>query len=495
MTNALSKDLNILLTSAGRRSYMVAYFKEALDGTGLVHAANSSFISTALQAADKHVVTPIIYSDAYIPFLLAYCKQNKIKAIIPLFDIDLFVLACNKEKFAQIGVHVVVSDKEVIELCNDKWKTYCFLKEHKYHTPQTYLDVNEVKRQIALQKLSYPLIVKPRWGMGSIGVYIAEDENELDVFYQKVKNEIKKSYLKYESKQKFDESVLMQEMLAGQEYGLDIINDLQGNYQNTIVKKKIGMRSGETDCAEVVAFSQLKNIGEALSRDLGHAANLDVDVFVCGDKAYILELNARFGGGYPFSHIAGVNLPKAIVKWLSGEAVHAEELLSEKCGVLAQKEISIIKMDKSIAYKIDEQTSLEEIESAIVKGECLLEASPSSLGVDLSAWSSKLFEKGIVFTVKDINGAFKGVAAFYANDLVTKTAYLTLLAVTEDTRGTGLGKRLIGEAETAAKKNGMKFFRLRTRKDNGRAISFYNKNGYREEKDSGNASIYMIKEL
>jgi len=50
-------------------------------------------------------------------------------------------------------------------------------------------------------------------------------------------------------------------------------------------------------------------------------------------------LNARFGGGYPFSHIAGVNLPKTIINWLSNKP---EEYLSAKIGVLAQKDISML---------------------------------------------------------------------------------------------------------------------------------------------------------
>ena len=35
----------------------------------------------------------------------------------------------------------------------------------------------------------------------------------------------------------------------------------------------------------------------------------------------VLELNPRFGGGFPFSYEAGVNMPKAIIQWVKGESV------------------------------------------------------------------------------------------------------------------------------------------------------------------------------
>ena len=47
--------------------------------------------------------------------------------------------------------------------------------------------------------------------------------------------------------------------------------------------------------------------------------HLDMDLFVEKNEIYLLEMNARFGGGYPFSHLAGVNLPKAIIKWINKE--------------------------------------------------------------------------------------------------------------------------------------------------------------------------------
>ena len=332
--------MNILFTSVGRRTYLVNYFKEALNGEGKIFVANSDVNSPAFLAADECVVSPLIYDDNYISFLLEYCDKNKINAIISLFDIDLPILSKNKKLFEDNGINVIVSDKNVLNICNDKYSTYKFLKENGFNTPKTYLDVEEAKKY-----LKYPVILKPRWGMGSIGIYKADNNEELEVFYKKLSREIFNTYLKYESSVDIEQSILIQEMIIGQEYGLDIINDLHGNYQNTIVKKKIAMRSGETDCAQTVDNVGLKNIGMNISRKIKHIANLDCDAFIDenGD-VYILEMNARFGGGYPFSHLAGVNLPKAIVKWLNKEEVSVDDLLTATFGVRGQKDIQIVRI-------------------------------------------------------------------------------------------------------------------------------------------------------
>lgn len=333
--------MNVLFTSVGRRSYLLDYFREVI-GEGEIHAANSSAISPAFQAADKWTVSPLIYDENYIPFLMDYCKRNKIDIIISLLDIDLMVLAKHKEQFLEIGVKVIVSDENVIDICNDKWSTYTFLVKNGFKAPKTYIDLYEAIEGLNSGHMTYPVIIKPRWGLGSIAVYKANNQQELEVLYEKTKRDIFDTYLKYESKEAQDACVLIQQILPGQEFGLDVINDLQGNYQATIIKKKIAMRSGETDCAETVKNQVIEEIGEKLSKSLGHIANLDVDVFVDGDNIYILELNARFGGGYPFSHIAGVNLPKAIVKWTEGEQV------SDNCfeykDMIAQKDIRIVEL-------------------------------------------------------------------------------------------------------------------------------------------------------
>ena len=76
--------MNILITSVGRRSYMVNFFKNALNGNGLVHVSNSSDITPAFQVADRSIVTPLIYDDNYIPFLLKYSTITLTKIIVAI---------------------------------------------------------------------------------------------------------------------------------------------------------------------------------------------------------------------------------------------------------------------------------------------------------------------------------------------------------------------------------------------------------------------------
>lgn len=334
----MGQTVNILLTSAGRRSYLVKYFMEAVHGNGIVHAANSVEESTALKAADQAVITPCIYDGSYIPFLLSYCKKHQITAVIPLFDIDLLILSKHKEDFERIGTKLIVSDYSLIEACNDKWKMKKFLEDNKFDILPTFLCVQDAVEAVDKKQAGFPLIVKPRWGMGSMAVYTAENVTELEVFYEKAKRDILNSYLKYESQMDMKNSVLIQEKAKGQEYGLDVISDLAGNYCNTVVKKKLGMRSGETDCATVVHMPQLEEVGRQVSAAARHIANMDIDVIVSSGKIHIIDMNARFGGGYPFSHAAGVNLPAAIVKWLCGEDAPLS-LITPETGITAQKEI------------------------------------------------------------------------------------------------------------------------------------------------------------
>ncbi len=105
------------------------------------------------------------------------------------------------------------------------------------------------------------------------------------------------------------------------------------------------MRSGETDIAETVSHDMIYSVAEKLAAVSKHIGNMDCDFVVRGQDIYILELNARFGGGYPFSHIAGCNLPEALVKWCKNADV-GSDLLTAEIGVRSYKELAMVAQRK-----------------------------------------------------------------------------------------------------------------------------------------------------
>jgi carbamoyl-phosphate synthase large subunit len=338
--------MNILLTSIGRRSYLVRYFQEALQGTGKVYAANS-VRTIATNIADDFFLAPLIYDEKYIPELLNYCLKNNISMVMSVFDVDLLVLARNRDLFKRHGIKIILADEKAVEICNDKWKSFLFFQQFGLQTPKTFLTIENVLRAITCGDISYPIMIKPRWGMASIGIYIVNNEEELHVLGEKCKKEIMESHLKYESSTTINEGIIIfQEKLEGQEYGLDIINDLDGNYVKTFAKKKIEMRAGETDLGETVSPMPFEKLARCLSHALRHEVILSVDCFMCSDGIYITEMNCRISGHYPLSHLAGVNLPKQILQWVNGEKTD-ETLLQCKEGLFIAKELipTIIKLN------------------------------------------------------------------------------------------------------------------------------------------------------
>jgi hypothetical protein len=334
--------MNILLTSVGRRAYIIDYLRDVYKKLGLVGniiATNLDMNTTAMSVADKAFESPIIYDEKYIPFLLEICKSEKIDMLISLFDIDLMILAKNKSRFEEMGVKVIVSNEDIINICNDKFEMLKYLKKINMPVPKTYIDLEEALKGADFDKNSY--ILKPRWGMGSLSIFEAENKKELEVLYEKAKRSIQKSYLRFESGADIDRAVLIQEKIKGDEYGLDIFNDFKGENLTVTVKRKLAMRSGETDIAKVIENKELEDIGKKIAESLKHIGNLDMDILFDGQSAYIIDMNARFGGGYPFTHSAGVNELEALIRLCKNEKVN--DLSVKKYGLFA-KEIAMLEL-------------------------------------------------------------------------------------------------------------------------------------------------------
>lgn len=329
--------MNILFTCAGRRNYLINYCKQALNGQGKVLATDMSKLAPAMSDADISLIVPSIYSEDYIPELLSIVKEYDINAIISLNDLELPILAHHKQAFADLGAKVIVSDSSVIDICFDKIKTRDFLASIGLKTPLTFINYDEALQALKEGQLTFPLVLKPRWGSASIGIEFPESPEEFELAYKLLMIKLKNTILFEASKNELDAAILIQQKLNGPEYGMDIVNDLNQEYFTTVVRKKLSMRAGETDKAVSVIDQRFSDIGEKISTNLKHIGNLDCDVFEQDGELYVLELNPRFGGGYPFSHEAGMNTIQAYLAWLAGEKLESSfnqykaDLVFSKC--------------------------------------------------------------------------------------------------------------------------------------------------------------------
>lgn len=314
--------MNILFSCIGRRGYIAEYFRSHLSPDDRIIGTGNREWTSGFRNCDLAFILPDIVSPNYIPTLIELCRNQKVDALLSFSDPDIDLISQHLNELRHAGVVPVIPSAAANKICFDKYSTYLFLKENGFNTPQTYIDFEEAIEAINTGQLAFPLIIKPRHGSASCNLFIARNKKELDVFFH------------------YAPDMLIQEMINGQEYGFDICNDLQGHVLSVVPRRKIAMRSGETDQAETCNEPSLLDLGLRLGEKLGHVGPLDVDLFVRGDRVFILELNPRFGGGYPLSHLAGADFPGLIVKMIKGEPVQPQ-IGQFRSGVIMMKEYKI----------------------------------------------------------------------------------------------------------------------------------------------------------
>ena len=334
--------MNTLLTSAGRRSELVEYFQKALRRMaalqdGRVFAADSRVGAPALQEADDAVIVPPVGDVHYADALLEFVQEAQVGLLVPLSVYELPYLAAARDRFAEVGTQVVISSPEVILRCADKWQTYSFLRAQGLRTPKTYLALSEALKALAAGELNFPLVLKPRWGAGSVGLEFPENETELELGFELLTRRLARTTLagpalpdaSAQDSLAAEQTVLIQEFVVGDEYSLEIVNDLTGRYVTTLAVQKLALWGGETASAVTVTDERLAALGQTLAQALGHIGPLACDVFLGADGASVLEFDACLGSSYPFVHVAGADLPAALLAWAARETPNPVWLRAE----------------------------------------------------------------------------------------------------------------------------------------------------------------------
>ena len=82
------------------------------------------------------------------------------------------------------------------------------------------------------------------------------------------------------------------------------------------------MRQGETDAAETVFAKKFFKIAKFISKNIKHHGNLDCDAIVDKNgKVFFIDFNPRFGGGYPFTHLSGINFLEILINLIQNKKI------------------------------------------------------------------------------------------------------------------------------------------------------------------------------
>lgn len=295
--------MNVLITSAGRRVSLVKAFQnelKALVPDGLVMTTDYNIqLSAACHVSDKAFELPLVDDTDYLDKLINVCLNNNIKLIVPTIDTELLLLAKNFKLLSKKGITPIISSMEFINICRDKRAMNLFFINHNIHVAKEY------------SKYDYtlPLFIKPLNGSRSVDTFIINKHEDLTEYHFKNKNLM---FLEYLNHNDFEE------------FTCDLYYDRNNNLKCVVPRKRIEVRDGEVNKGLTEKNALIEYIKARLNHIDGAVGCLTSQFFKhkSNGEIYGIEINARFGGGFPLSYFSGANF----VKWILEEYLFNKEI-------------------------------------------------------------------------------------------------------------------------------------------------------------------------
>ena len=321
--------INVLITGAGAPgiSGTIYSLRNNQDNRkfNIITTDSRSEVVGRYLSDEFFVIPPASDSDKYFKAILKLCQEKKIKILIPQNTAELVVLSLNKEVFEKIGTRILLSDKEAIEIANNKYKLMNLCLENKIPVAEFY-KTNNMNDLIKYAKvLGWPknkVVIKPPSSNGMRGVRIIDEKINLkEMFYNEKPTSlyINMENLKEILGQTFPELLIM-EFLPGTEYTVDILRN--NNYLCIIPRKRDLVRSGITfngsleKNEKIIEYSRIISEKLDLKYCFGFQFKLDTNGI-----PKILESNPRIQGTMIMSTLSGANIIYTAVKMLLNESV------------------------------------------------------------------------------------------------------------------------------------------------------------------------------
>jgi carbamoyl-phosphate synthase large subunit len=283
----------VLLTGVGKRYDIVSAFAQHTT----VVAADPNPLAPAQYAAHHRCPVPRIDEPSYVPALQELCERFGVRAVVPLTDLDIEVLARAR---AAGQLPALVPDPEIARATYDKYETHLLLLREGLPSPPTVLPGETIE--------SFPALVKPRKGSGARSIHRADDTRAAEFFVEYVR-----------------EPAMVQRLMDGPEFSIDTLSDPVGSCLNAIPRTMIESRGGESVKGTVIEDPELVSLGRRVVEALCVRGPCTVQVF--RDREFglgITDVNTRFGGAFPapmYAALPGRTYPELIVRMARGEQI------------------------------------------------------------------------------------------------------------------------------------------------------------------------------
>ena len=286
---------NILITSAGQRVALVREFQETLqhffpEAKVFTTDMNPKF-APAAYVSDGCFEVPRCTSADYVETLLLLCNEKGIGMIVPTIDTELAILSANNDLFLKRGVFVSVSDYDFVMMCRDKRNTGEFFEKHGIRVPRAIDKYHPI----------FPLFAKPYDGSLSTNLHYIKNAAELT---KEILEDPKLLFMEYIDKDVYKEYTV--DMYYGKDHKVKCI----------VPRERIKIRAGEINKGLTEKEPLTQYLYDRLETIDGCVGCICIQVFLNPQTCDVvgIEINPRFGGGYPQTYAAGGNYPELLIR-------------------------------------------------------------------------------------------------------------------------------------------------------------------------------------
>ena len=299
--NEINGPLNVLVTGAG-----------SVYGQGIIRALKASVLpveiiaidtnpySLGLFSADKSFIAPrAADEESYYMFIKNLCIDHQIKAIFIGSTAELPFYSRNRESLERsTGAKVFVNSPAVIELCTDKWMTMCHLSRSGFQIPASIRYPEDAGMLSSfIESAGFPLIVKPRFGRGSVGVVLVKDKQLL---LENIKGK---------------ESLIIQEYLTDeeQEFTVGICINQKGKVISKIALRRY-LLEGVSIASVSNGYHDIADYCAVVAGTLGVYGAINIQLRLKDGMPVIFEINPRFSSSTGMRLLFGINEPEILIR-------------------------------------------------------------------------------------------------------------------------------------------------------------------------------------